>query len=422
MKLRPIASNERDMQLDFMRGIALMGILFLNVYVFGKSSFYIGTIQHLKGIQHLNYIIPSVFLEITMRGTLAILFAIGFLKTLEKSDTLQSADVYFKRMIGLFVLGLIDLYLFLWQGDILYVYAICGMFLFPFRSLNPKILFLLVGLLLAYMFGKIEWRYQTIRKPKYELYAAAMADSVQNHKKLNKEQIKAISEFNTMIENAIKFDTTAHIAEIKTMRGSYSEVSEKVFENYKSYFAVLLYDPIYLDIFMMMLLGLGLYKLKFFDAWSNKHYVELALIAYSIGIYFNFKYQNSIFFTKEAAIDFFKTYEIPTGSYHVFTGMCNTLGHLSMMMLLGKQAWFYGIKKVLAKVGQMALSNYLLQSIIGAFYFYGFGLGNFEKLNESELNIYVLVVSFFSIVFSKIWLKYFKMGPVEFILRRYVYS
>jgi len=71
--------------------------------------------------------------------------------------------------------------------------------------------------------------------------------------------------------------------------------------------------------------------------------------------------------------------------------------------------------------GRMALSNYLMQSVIGALVFYGFGLAQFNSLSRLELAAFVFLVCIFQLIFSVIWMKRFHYGPAEWLWRSLTY-
>jgi uncharacterized protein len=80
--------------------------------------------------------------------------------------------------------------------------------------------------------------------------------------------------------------------------------------------------------------------------------------------------------------------------------------------------WFM---KALANVGQMAFTNYLMQSIICTWFFYGYGFGFYNKLKFHELYYVVFAVWVFQLIFSSIWLRYFRFGPFEWVWRSLTY-
>jgi uncharacterized protein len=101
--------------------------------------------------------------------------------------------------------------------------------------------------------------------------------------------------------------------------------------------------------------------------------------------------------------------------------LLQALGHLSLIMLLYKNKVFSFLWKWLSKVGQMAFSNYLMQSLICTFFFYGYGFGQFGKLERYQWYIVVASVWVFQIIFSNIWLYYFRFGPFEWFWRSITY-
>ena len=94
---------------------------------------------------------------------------------------------------------------------------------------------------------------------------------------------------------------------------------------------------------------------------------------------------------------------------------------IALVMLLCKSNILHWLQKAFAAVGRMALTNYLMQSIIGTLFFYGHGFGMFNKLERFELLWFVVCVWIFQIFFSIFWLKYFKFGPFEWFWRSLTY-
>jgi uncharacterized protein len=98
-----------------------------------------------------------------------------------------------------------------------------------------------------------------------------------------------------------------------------------------------------------------------------------------------------------------------------------SIGWFGLLMLLYKSGIFNWLFRLLQPVGQMAFTNYLSHSLIGALLFYGFGFGLFGGFERYEVYLIILAIIIFQIVFSHIWLKYFSMGPLEWIWRQLTY-
>ena len=141
----PVGKKERILFLDSVRGLALLGILLMNSMAQSQAHFYYNAMdlsQPLTGANFYAWLAECFLFEGTMRGLFSILFGAGtilLLTRLEKEKPgLEPADIFYRRMLWLLVFGLINAFVFLWPGDILYPYALCGLLLFPFRNWSPR--------------------------------------------------------------------------------------------------------------------------------------------------------------------------------------------------------------------------------------------------------------------------------------------
>src|SRR5918993_2558036 len=151
----PISQNERIVLLDSLRGIAVLGILLMNISAFGIAHSAIFDYSLMEGGQ-LNYFVwyvfgPGVF-EGSQRAIFSMLFGAGaiiFITRLEKRTTgLMPAELFLRRQLWLLIFGLFNAYVLLWFWDILYHYAICGIILFAFRRVRPRYLLIAAGVCL----------------------------------------------------------------------------------------------------------------------------------------------------------------------------------------------------------------------------------------------------------------------------------
>ena len=196
-ELAPKLQN-RFQSLDFLRGIALLGILLMNVPGFAYPNAILSHFTDFTGINYRSWWIVNVFFEGTMRGLFSMLFGASCMLILSKTDDINSIDIYFKRLMWLFVFGLFNAFVLMWFGDILYGYALVGLFLFPFRKTAPKWL-IIIGLSLSiFSFGRITYKYANEAKLDYLAYKSAMADSTKLHKKLTVKQKESIAKLDGM--------------------------------------------------------------------------------------------------------------------------------------------------------------------------------------------------------------------------------
>ena len=94
------------------------------------------------------------------------------------------------------------------------------------------------------------------------------------------------------------------------------------------------------------------------------------------------------------------------------------LGYASFVMLFLSIGFLSRIWRAFACVGKLALTNYLMQSVICTIFFYGYGMGYFGRLSQWQLYMFAAEVIMVQIVFSVIWLRHFNYGPAEWLLRR----
>ncbi|HEX5169863.1 MAG TPA: hypothetical protein VFW11_11880 [Cyclobacteriaceae bacterium] len=136
----PTQRRTRINSLDVIRGIALLGILLMNISGMGLPFSYSDpTIA--GGSTGLNlkvWIVNNMLFEGTMRGLFTLLFGAGVVlltSRLEKSGAgITTADIYYRRILWLLLFGIINVWVLLWNGDILYPYALFALMLFPFRN------------------------------------------------------------------------------------------------------------------------------------------------------------------------------------------------------------------------------------------------------------------------------------------------
>jgi uncharacterized protein len=96
-------------------------------------------------------------------------------------------------------------------------------------------------------------------------------------------------------------------------------------------------------------------------------------------------------------------------------------GYASLLMWLLKLNVMQWLMEIFYSVGKLALTNYFLQVFIAAFWFYGYGLGFYGRYEQWELYAAVAEITLVQIVFSVLWLRYYKMGPLEWTLKSLIY-
>jgi uncharacterized protein len=419
--LKPTSSAERISSIDIIRGVALLGILLMNITGFGLYKAYSNPTNS-GGATGLNlgvWWINSMFFEGTMRGMFSMLFGAGILlftsRSSENNRGSAVTDIFFRRLLWLLLFGVIHCYLLLWDGEILYAYAIVGMFAFSFRHLKPKQLIIWATVILLIGTARnIEEYYQT--KHKFETATAANI-KISKGETLNKEESKSIKEWDELVE-----DENATPEQLKDEisardKGYFSVVMHKAPENQVAQ-TTFLYQYDFWDILAMMLLGMTFLKTGILKAAkSNRFYWIMALIGYVIGLTTNYYETSQIMSHNFSLLSIYKSFN----TYHlgrVFT----TFGNLAVIVLFIKSGWLPFLQRSLAAVGQMAFTNYIMHTIICITIFLGFGFAMYGKLQRYELYYIVFSIWIFQLIVSPIWLRYFLLGPLEWMWRSLTYG
>lgn len=416
---KPLDPSERIHALDIMRGIVLFGILLMNINGFGLAGAY-GDPTVSGGATGWNlttWITTNMFFEGTMRALFSLLFGVGMfilLSRLEKKGAgIKGADIYFRRLIWLLIFGLIHGYLLLWTGEILYDYALMGFIVYSFRDLPPKKLLVIATILFA--FGAV-WYYADYKKDIKFMDNVALS---QTYKSENKELTKELKEADFKWQEMQYKRSAEGIAEYNdNMRKGYLDIvtflapkNQHSDENWP-------YRYDLWDVLSMMLIGIALFKLKVLSAEkSYRFYGIMTILGYGVGLTTNYFEINYIMDHNFSLLSYSRTnitYDL--GRVGV------AIGHIGLIMLFCKLPLLKWLKFGLTAVGKMALTNYVMHSIICMFYFTGVGFGMFGKLQRHELLYVVFSIWIFQLILSPIWLKYFHFGPLEWIWRNLSYG
>jgi uncharacterized protein len=291
----------------------------------------------------------------------------------------------------LLLFGLAHAYL-LWAGDILYSYALCGMAVYPFRRLRPRWL-LPLGLLVfgvgsAFMLG-LSWAMPLLPPEASE----GMRRELQPSSEAIAREVAAYSggwagAFRERWQASLGIETFGFVIHIAWRAGG------------------------------LMLLGMGLFKLGVFSAacprWVYRAmvavglFVGLTVVAYGI-------HQN-------VAHDWDPLYaKFTGGQFNYWAGLLVAGGWVGLVMLACLSPRVRPWTGPLAAVGRTALTNYLMQSVICTTIFYGHGFGLFGQVDRVGQMAVVVAVWAFQLAVSPLWLRYFRLGPAEWLWRSLTY-
>ncbi len=419
LELTPLEESERIQSLDVMRGIVLFGILLMNINAFGLANSYNDptVAGGFAGWNLYTWITTNMFFEGTMRGLFSLLFGVGmfiFLDRLSKRGAgIKAADIFFRRLTWLLIFGLIHGYLLLWTGEILYDYALMGFLVYSFRNLAPKKLIIAAT---ALVLGGMVWNYSDFRKS--EKLAADVAH-IDSYKTENLELTKELKESQTAWEKMQEERSPEFIAEFNTsMQKGYFDVVAFLAPINSHYDQFMSYRYGLWDVLSMMLIGIALFKWNILSAdKSFGFYAGMSAVGYLIGLSVNYYELQTVLGGQFSPVSIAKsnlTYDL---------GRISTcMGHIGLIMLFCKSNFLIWLKSSLSAVGKMALTNYIMHSLICMVVFTGVGFGLFGRLQRYELLYVVFSIWIFQLILSPIWLTYFHYGPMEWLWRNLSYQ
>lgn len=420
----PVSLEQRISVIDAVRGVAILGILMMNIPYFSDSAVLADNpfILEEKGRNFYTWLVVYGAFEGTMRGLFSLLFGAGamlLITRLEKKNDpdVTPADIYYRRLLWLLGFGLFNAYVLAWPGDILFTYAIGGLFLYPFRKMKPWGLAVIGMLIIISLVGRTAYQWYSFHQ-----------ERVQGEKALQlKAQGIALSD-----EQKAARDTWLMTRPPEARLKVEAEVRETRKALQKGYVqAVMANAPVtrhfqttdfiggwLLDALGFFFLGMALYKWDIITGRrSNRFYLVMMFISLLIGFAISF---HSMSRFVELKMDKYYFWEKIGLALYQFRRLGQALGYMCLIILLYKNNIFSLLWRWLSKVGRMAFSNYLMQQIICLLIFYVFGY--YGKLERYETYYVVLSIWIFQIIFSNIWLNYFTYGPFEWLWRKLTYG
>lgn len=417
--VRPVRVESRIQSLDIARGVALFGILLMNITGFGLPYAYSDPTVYggAEGANRWAWITTNMLFEGTQRGLFTILFGAGVIlmtRSLERSGRPNSQDIYFRRNLWLVLFGIIHAYILLWLGEILFYYGVTALFVYGLRHAKTRTLLGLAigGVVLTVGLNALDTR-DGLEKHR----AFVVADSLKAQgDSLTKEQSGAIEEWEGLVKGW-KPDSAKIQKNLDTMRGSYAEIFVYQAPKAAQYQSWGIYRWFF-DYFSMMLLGIVLFRAGLFAAGHPPRVLwMMVVLGYGVGLTVNYFETMTLLRNDFSVLSF-----LESGITYDLGRIPLTMGHLGLLLLFAQSAGAGWLKAALSAVGRMAFTNYVMTSIICGFFFYGFGLGWYGHLERYQLYYVVGGIWLFQLVFSPLWLARYRFGPLEWLWRWLTYG
>lgn len=423
--ISPVATNKRIHSIDVLRGVAVLGILLMNIPEFSMPRRYSEAFR--TDMHSIDFWIRAVIMicwEGKMRALFSLLFGAGILLFILNKKTTPGVSIalFYRRMFWLILFGLADAHLLLWDGDVLYSYGVIGMIAFLFRRVNPKYLVLGIPLVAIIEFTIQTSYYQDMRQKRFAYMQATK--ELSPGQKPDAKQEEALSQWREIEQTFIPNDQDI-IENTQIMKSDYAAIAAKIrklsWQLQTTYLVYGLWDPL-----ALMLLGMALFKWGFLTGeWSKKKYLCTALLGYGLGlplVIFDFCYAYIYFPNLAATFSHMEQHSIVwINLVYPVQRILLVMAHAAVIMLIIQSGMWKNFIGGLGAVGRMALTNYVMQSIICTLFFFGYGLNFYATFRYHEIFYVVFAIWILQFWLSSIWLNYFQFGPLEWLWRTLTY-
>ncbi len=414
----PVAESKRIRSIDTLRGFALLGILLLNIIAFSgpiAAFFDPSADNEVSGLNLAVAMFVDIWGEGAFRAIFSMLFGAGLLIFLAKpvAEEGRLKSLYYRRTWLLVAFGLFNAYILLWFGDILYTYGVTGLVLYFFRNLSAHKLALCSTILFLFL-ALIHTSQYFYTKALYTEYREVVLLPEGNE--LSEAQKQSLENWDEFLQNQ---QTTPEQIVLEANARSEGYIENFIFTapiNIMFQTAIFLINGFW-DAAAMMLLGMALMKWNVFDASRElSFYLKMMLFGFAIGLVINS--WEEVVYLSSGFEPFLSATARPT---YDLGRLGMALGYIGMVMTLCKLDVLPKVRHAFACVGQMALTNYLAQSVICNTIFLGFGFGMWGKMQRYEIYFVVIGIWIFQLLFSVAWLKKYRFGPAEWLWRSLTY-
>jgi uncharacterized protein len=391
---------DRIRTLDLIRGLAVLGILTINIASFAaptSASFSPNLPQPGSTADNWAFAFSLVLFEGKMRALFSILFGASLLLFIERREE-QGRDgpgLQVRRLAWLALIGWLHFAL-VWDGDVLFIYACIGFgLLFMHRTPPGQLLGIALALFALWQaWGVVRWMPSVMAE---QQVAAGTADPAQR---------ADYRKFITQRRDQDRDDLEATLSPYLT------EVAARQADRPAYPLVLLLY--IWGETLTYGMVGMALLKSGFFaGAWPHRRTALLAMAGTALGL---------------AATALFAAWAQPRGYPEMamrmaigfglgFAHLATALGYAALLVLATRPLLATWLGQRLEAAGRMAFSNYLGTSLVMTALFNGWGLGLFGKFGAAGQWLFVILGWALMLAWSKSWLARYRQGPLEWLWR-----
>jgi uncharacterized protein len=396
----PDSPPDRIRTLDLIRGVAVLGILAVNVASFAAPT----------GAGYSpNLPVPSsmadnwafgftlVFFEGKMRALFSILFGASLLLFIERQDQAghHGTELQVRRLAWLALFGWLH-FLLLWDGDILFLYASVGLGALIVRRTSPLQLVVIALLLFTVWqaWGSLSWTPSAVREAQVAAGTANPTEQAEHAKLI------AARRADDRIDRQVSLSSWS--TEVAFRQGKHPAYPIAMLAN------------VWGETLSYVMLGMALLKNGFFaGGWSRRRLTQLAIGGTALGL---------------GLTALFALWAHPRGypelAMHLAIGyglsfphLLTALGYAALLVLAAPGLLASALGKRLEAAGRMAFTNYIACTVMMCGLFYGWGLGLFGQVGAAGQWLAVLGAWALMLGWSQPWLARFRQGPLEWLWR-----
>jgi len=402
--LTPLASGERIHAMDVLRGFALLGIFLMNIeaFVSPMGEAMTGLNPSYTGADRWTDALIYLFVQGKFFTLFSLLFGMGFAVMAQRAEQAGRPflPVYLRRTLALMLIGLVHA-LLIWWGDILFTYACVAFALMLLYLIKPPQKFLPWAAALVYLLPS-----------GFILLFGLASAAAQMDPKASAEMAKAMADQGAVMAAVTEAQRLAYGA------GGYLEATAQRWADFKMMmsFAWIMFWPMVLGMFILgswfVRSGAIADPSRFPTLFSRLRWLALPLGLACV------------------LLSFWMMPTTPMAKMDLGIATAMALTHVgSGLLCLGYVGWLVGALqaspdsklRLLAPAGRMALTNYLVQSLVCTLVFYGYGLGYFEQMPRAWQAVFVFAFFALQVVASHWWLARFRFGPMEWLWRAATY-
>ncbi len=392
--MAPIQPKERISELDIVRGVALFGILMVNMSFFKYPVFFDRyPTSFPPGSDQLFAWFIQIFFTGKFYAIFSFLFGLGFYIFMERAEAkgLELVPLYKRRLLALLAFGSVHLFL-IWSGDILFTYAIVGFLLLKFRNKSIEsirkwiISLFVVSLILNFLFGLVAGFGEIFAGDKYAFM------------------------MNDMIYGAIAVYLEGSLTELIGFR----LINEVPYV----FIALIAWIPAVLAFFLC-----GLYVGKCDIVRDIPGNIPLLKKVLKVGLPVGFTLMFFYVLIESGAVPVGVLLRPALlGATNYAASIFIFPAYVSLIVLAVQTEFWRKALLPVAATGRMALTNYLAQTLICVTLFYGFGFGLFGSVSATQGVFIVIAIYLLQVAWSNLWFRKFRYGPMEWFWRTLTYK